>query len=60
MLSSCAESRKSSSAFDSYFNNQRVSFSTFGSKPADFVKKKLVLPAALNRAVAAHGCNVAQ
>lgn len=60
MLSNCAESGKSSSAFDSYFNNWRVSFSMSGPKPTDFVEKKLVLPASLNQAEAAHDCNIAQ
>lgn len=60
MLSNCAESGKSSSAFDSYFNNQRVCFSTSGPKPTDFMEKNPVLPASLNQTEAAHGCNVAQ
>ena len=47
-LCNCAESAKSSSAFDSYFNNQGVSFSMSGPKPTDVVEKKLVLPASLN------------
>jgi len=60
MLSNCAESAKSSSASDSYFNNQKVSFCISGPKPAGFVEKKLVLPASLNQAAAAYDCNLAQ
>lgn len=42
MLSNFAESGKSSSAFGSYFNNQRmwVFFSMSGPKPVDFVEKE--------------------
>lgn len=32
----------------------------YGSKPTDFVEKKLVFPASLNQAGAAHDCNLGQ